>query len=258
MAHLYDPRVLRFGPRVFHQDPHLSRISAIRIPQVVREQIPPTGGGAPPANPPATPPADPPARVFTQAEVDAMIASRGEQWARQNFPDYDKHKKATEELETIRAANQTETEKAIQKAKSEGKTEAEQAAAGALAAREAQYATTLLRAEIKSQAAGLNFADPTDVVALLQSEYLGKVKLDKDGELTGHDGLDERLKKLAKDKPYLVKGAATANGTPIPGGGGGPPGSETPEDKRKAADNNARVLLSGGYGRPVRRVGRTG
>jgi hypothetical protein len=279
MGNLYDHRVLRFGPRAFHQDPHLSRLSSVRIPQVFRSgtggegggggaggqgggQGGGTGSGAGAGTGSGSGQGggtgsggEGAGKVFTEAEVNAMIASRGEQWARNNFPDYDKFKAAATELEQIREANQTETEKAIKKAKDEGKTEAEQAAAGALAARDAQYASRLFKAEIKSQAAGLNFADPADVVALIEGEYIGTIKLTKDGDLSGHEGLDERLKKLAKDKPYLVKGSSggQGGGTPIPGGGGGTGTGNGADDRKAAAARNANALLVGGGGGRVRR-----
>lgn len=113
-------------------------------------------------------------------------------------------KAAKKELDELKAASATDAEKAIAKAKEEGKAEALKAANA-----------RVLRSEIKAAAAG-KLADPNDAVRLLDSD-----------EFTNDDGDvdDKKLKAaidtLLKDKPYLA-GKSRANGD----AGGGPRGKD--------------------------------
>lgn len=113
-------------------------------------------------------------------------------------------KDAQSELERLRQAAMSDTEKAVATAKAEGRKEAL-----------AEVTSRLVRAEVKAAAAG-KVADPDDVAALL-GDLNAYVK--DDGEVDSKS-LASAIDALVKAKPYLA--AAGAKPAPLPGGGAKP------------------------------------
>lgn len=160
---------------------------------------------SPPADPPAppTPPADPP-KMFTQDEVNAILAKN----KRTTPPDdYEDLKAAAAKLAELEAANQTELEKA------------QAAAAKAAEERDAaleEARTTAVRSAVIAAASKAGAVDPDDVFALLKKD---SVTIGDDGQVTG---AEEAVKALLDAKPHLVgKQAPTGSAD---GGAQGPPG----------------------------------
>ncbi len=139
---------------------------------------PPQGGTTPPAG-------STDAKTFTQAELDAIIATR---LAREK-PDPEVLRKAAE-FDKLEAANQTELERA---------TKAREAAEQKAKDANARADRILIRAAIMAEAASQNAADTDTVVALLN----GSDAVTIDGEDV--KGAKEAVAKLLKDKPFLVK-----------------------------------------------------
>lgn len=108
------------------------------------------------------------------------------------------------EFDDLKAAHATDAEKAVLKAKEEGKAEALKTANA-----------RVLKSEIKAAAAG-KLADPSDAVRLLDSDEF----TDDDGEVDDKK-LAKAIEQLLKDKPYLA-GKGRGNGD----GGGGPRGKD--------------------------------
>ena len=112
---------------------------------------------------------------------------------------------ASRELAALRESTASESEKAILKAREEGKNEALKTAN-----------ERLLKAEIKAAAAG-KLADPTDAVRLLDADDF----TDDTGEVDPKK-LNKAIDGLLKDKPYLAgKGLKPAGD-----GGNGPRGGD--------------------------------
>jgi len=122
-------------------------------------------------------------------------------------------------LDEIEAANKTEAER--------------------LAAERDQYAERArkateraVRAEVRAVASTLRFRDPADALRLVDVDEL----VDDDGEVD-EDAVKTALRKIAKDKPYLIADDAPArSGGDMSGGGGkgSDPASMSVEDFRKA------------------------
>lgn len=103
----------------------------------------------------------------------------------------EKDAKATKaELDRIRAEGQTETEKAIAKAKAEGSAEALTKAN-----------ERVLRAEVKAAAAG-KLADPGDAARFLD---LSEFTVGDDGDVDSK-ALGQAIDRLLKERPYLGNG----------------------------------------------------
>lgn len=114
-------------------------------------------------------------------------------------------KTAAEELKALRESTATDAEKAILKAREEGKSEALKVANG-----------RLLKAEIKAAAAG-KLADPTDAVRLLDADEF----TDDNGEVDAKK-LAKAVDQLLTDKPYLAGKGHRPSGD----GGNGPRGGD--------------------------------
>ena len=94
------------------------------------------------------------------------------------------------------------------------KTEAEKA--------RSQARQTKLEADVKLQAAALNFADPADALKMLD---MGSIEFDDSGN---PKGIKEALEALSKSKPYLLK---TASGPGTPPGAGKKTGTTQKNDQ---------------------------
>lgn len=148
----------------------------------------------------------PPAQVEPpKAETDWKAEARKwEDRAKENST-------AAARLADIEKANQTELEKAVEKAKAEGRTEVQTSANA-----------RLVKAEARALAAAAKFRDPADAVAFLK---LSDVKVSDDGEVDSAV-VKTLLDDLAKEKPYLID-----DGKPKPSGDAGqgprPPATST-------------------------------
>ncbi len=158
--------------------------------------VPPASGGTPPAQ---TPPAD---AVALAAELEktraALKAANAESAARR------KKLEAYERSESRSAGGVDEAAgDEIARLKGElaqAKTEAEQVQATAKA--------QAIRHAVETAAAALHFQDPADALTLAD---LSAVKVADDGTVTG---AAEAVKALAGKRPYLLKPAGDALGTP--------------------------------------------
>lgn len=135
-------------------------------------------GGEPNGAPEATE-----GKTYTQADLDRILQGR-----LAKFSDYDQMK---QQLEELRTANQTDTEKAIEEAKKAGAAEAA-----------AEVSQRLLQSEARAIAAELGFHDPKDAHLHVPADIVSDGEVD----LTR---LQEAIEKVAADKPYLVRGART-------------------------------------------------
>ena len=174
------------------------------------EQIvtPPDPGQTPP-------PGGEPPKTFTQADLDRIIKERLTR-EQTRFADYDDLKKAAGELQKLKDAQLSESEKLTKRI-----AELEQVAADREAeaeATEAEVNKKLLHAEVRVLAATLNFIDPEEAWKLAD---LASATFGDDGKI---DGVKKPLEKLAKDKPHLLK-AVTAGGSPP-----NKPGKTAPKD----------------------------
>jgi len=147
------------------------------------------------ANPPQQDQPEKPVKTFTQEELDAIVQQR---LARATPKDYDDLKAKAAKFDELEAGQKSELDKAIARAE---KAEARVHEA------EARANSTLKRAAILTEAANQNSTDPSVVVALLVNSE--DIVITKEGEV---EGAKEAVKKLLKDKAYLVKGASGASG----------------------------------------------
>lgn len=173
------------------------------------------GGGAPPAPPAPTAGEGEGGKTLTQADVDRIVADRVARVERK-YTGHDDLKAKAARLDELEAASATEMEKAVKAARAE----AEQATAG-------RYLSVLRAAEVRAQAAGLQFRDPGDALAQLGAR-LGDVKVGDDGEVDGA-AVAKLLAELAAAKPYLINAqtpppAPSLNGAGV-GNNGTPPAS---------------------------------
>jgi len=111
-------------------------------------------------------------------------------------------KELEEQEDTRKKASMTELEKAQTEAKT---------AADALRTAQEELYNTRVRSAITTEAVRLNFADIEDAYNLSD---LSGIEIGEDGKVTG---AKEVLEKLAKAKPYLIKGNGSP-GTPKAGG----------------------------------------
>lgn len=144
-------------------------------------------------------------KTFTQAELDRVVKERLE-WERGKYSDYDDLKAAAKKLKDLETSQLSETEKRdkriqeLEAAKQKWEAEAE--------TRERGVAERVIRSEVRMVAGVMGFASPDDAYHLAE---LTEVQLDGDGNV---QGVEAALKKLAKDKPYLLKGATAGPGSP--------------------------------------------
>lgn len=168
------------------------------------EGTPPADGqqGDPPDSG-KTPSESKPGRTFTQEELDALVSERLRRESAK-YADYEDLKAKAGQYDESQKAQQTELERAQGELKTE-KERGQQIEANANA--------KLKRASILAEAGVQDAADPEVVVAvILASEASADIAVDKDGNVTG---AKEAVKKLLKEKPFLVKGSST------PGASGG-------------------------------------
>lgn len=156
------------------------------------------------------------AKTFTQADLEHQIGLRLAR-ERAKYADYDELRAKAERLDEIEAANQSELEKAQQRAE-----QAEQA----LEQIKVEMRSTRLRAAIEGAARDLGAVDASDVFALVDKD---QVTVGDDGQVTG---AVEAVKALLEAKPHLV-GNQTAP-APAPGSAdGGPRGSSDRDRPRQ-------------------------
>ncbi len=211
---------------------------------------------------------DPPKTTFTQEELNAARAEERRETERkikqklkdEDYKDYDDLKAKAAELERIKGESASETEKREKAARDAAIKERDDYWEAQLASVRNEANLTLVQAQITAAASGLNFHDTEDAILRL-SDYVNledevaggetEIGFDKDGKIVG---VEAALKKLAKDKPYLIKtvsGSGSAK-TPILGNGGGGGDGEA-QKKESAARNNALQMIQRGQIRPVRR-----
>lgn len=143
------------------------------------------------------PPAD--GKTYTQAEVDKFV----EESKRYRKRAQDAEKKVTE----FERTQMTDKERAEAKEK-EATTRAERA--------EAELAQLRVERAVETEATSQNFTNPSDVMAFLDIKAL---KLDDDGK-PDTNSLKAAVKRVATEKPYLIKGA-TVPGSADGGARGG-------------------------------------
>jgi hypothetical protein len=169
----------------------------------------PTTPPAPPTPPPPqTPPAGNEPGDDGRGGKEAILADLArERDARQ--AEAKRAKQLEAELETLRAGTMSETEKAIEKAKKEGRAEAG-----------AAFNKRLVQAEVRAAAAG-KLADPEDAIRFLD---LDEFKVADEGDVD-KKAITKALEDLVKQKPYLAAGATRPTGDADQGARGGPAGS---------------------------------
>lgn len=162
----------------------------------------------PPGAPVEAPPETPPAKPAATAPPDDGLGDAGKaalEAERRARRDADKALKSVQaELEKLRTANMSESERAVAEARAEGRKEAF-----------AESTSRLARAELRAVAAG-KLADPDDAAALIG---------DLSQFVTASGDVDTKamtsaIDVLVKAKPYLAPQAAKA--APLPGGGATP------------------------------------
>jgi hypothetical protein len=166
------------------------------------EGDPPATGNEPP---PPTEPTSPPATEPPPADPAAEIAKWKAQ-ARKHEERAKANAKAAEELEQLKAQSLSETEKAIEAAKAEGRSEAE-----------TRLRERIILAEVKAR----QTADPQLVAMLVDRSTL---KWDDGGELD-EESLEKAISKVLKERPIL----ATREGVPTPKVPTGARGTEQPD-----------------------------
>lgn len=127
----------------------------------------------------------------TQADLDRIISERLSRAKAAPPADYDDLKSKAKRLDELEAANASELDKAVKKARDEGSSEAT-----------AKANVRLVSSEVRAVAAELGYRDPAD--ALAQYGDLTKVAVtDVDVDTAA---VKARLGEIAKAKPYLLKG----------------------------------------------------
>ncbi|MEU8196345.1 hypothetical protein AB0C10_21415 [Microbispora amethystogenes] len=146
-------------------------------------------------------------KTFTQADLDRVVAERLAR-ERSKFADYKDLKAKASQFDELTASQQTETEKAVAKAREEAKAEAL-----------AEVRRDRVLDKIEVLAAG-RFADPEDAklrLAARLDEFVGD-----DGQ-TDTKAVEGALSKLLTEKPHLAAGGSRR----FEGGGdGGPRGGK--------------------------------
>lgn len=182
-------------------------------------------GGAPGGAPAAQPQAGNDEKTFNQSQVNGIIGAR----LREERQKWEQEQK--DAAETAEAEKRGEYEKVLAKERERAdKAEAERQAA------EQTMRDRIIRAEIRSVATELRFADPADAYRFVD---MAAVTLD---EATGDPtNVKALLEKLAKDKPYLVGGQQ--GGAHIPG----TPTATGLSQEQFRADEERRMRESGRY-----------
>lgn len=193
--------------------PSLGSFSA-REAGVCFEGEPAPGGATPPAaTPPATPapaaaPQDPPATGEPEIGEAGKRAIAAERKAAKEAQDA--LKAAQTELETLKAAGLSESEKAIKEATN-----------AATAAERAKWQTSIRSVRVE---AALRVAGATNETLLdlaLRSDLISALKVDEAGKVTD---LDKAVEQLKKDIPEMFAAAPAAAGGPTRGAQPGAPG----------------------------------
>lgn len=104
------------------------------------------------------------------------------------------------------------------------------------------YRTKAFHNLVKAEAATLRFTDPGDAVKFLDAKLIDE---DDDAKIT------EALKKLATDKPYLLKSDEGNNRKGVPGTKGNNPGGGTDQkaDEEKTKSLNSKFPILGNMAR---------
>lgn len=128
-------------------------------------------------------------KTFTQAELEKHIADRLKR-ERDKYKDYKDLQAAKSELDKIKEAQLTETER-LQKQLAQAEEKAREL--------EVMARERLINSEIVSLAAKANFANPQDAVLLVDRS---DIDLDDEGNVKG---VGDAIKGLIESRPYLVK-----------------------------------------------------
>lgn len=159
-------------------------------------------------------------KTFTQAEVDAIVLKRAERVAADKYSDYADLKAKAARVDELDAANASELEKAVKKAREEGASEVQTKANARLVA-----------AEARALAAEAKFRNPALAIKAVD---LRDVKVSDDGTPDAA-AIKTLLADLAKDEPYLIdEGKTTPRPDPSQGGGGGAPQTKAEEGRAEA------------------------
>lgn len=145
-----------------------------------------------------TPPPAPPEKPAGAAEVD---------WKRESRKHEQRAKQAQDELEKLKAAAMSDTEKATEKAVKE-------ATDAALAEADTRWKTRMVSAEVRA-AAATKLTNPADAMAFIDIESL-KWK----GDELDPESLAQAVDELIKQRPYLALQKKT-DVPPVPAGGRG-------------------------------------
>lgn len=174
-------------------------------------------------------------KTFTQAQLDELIAKRIER-ERKKFADYDEIKaKAAEyeaQLQAQREAEMTEVEKAQEQAK-QFETQLQELTAQLEVERSASHQQAIKNEFIKVASS----ANIIDIDAAMALSDLSAVEIGEDGKV---NGVDDVIKTLVENKPYLVAKKQTQPiGAPTNGGSSGQ-SEKTAEQLLEAAAEKAR------------------
>jgi hypothetical protein len=138
------------------------------------------------------------AKAYTQSQIDSMIEDRIRR-ERAKFGDYADLKKKAAQFDQAAEAAKTDQEKAVEAARKEGAAEAAKV-----------WKHALVQAEVRAQAANLQFHDPADAVVQLQTA-LADVAVTDDGTVD-QESIKKALDDLAARKTYLVGRRGTGAG----------------------------------------------
>lgn len=127
-------------------------------------------------------------KALTQAEVDRIVKERVER-ERAKYGDYSDLKTKAAKLDEIEAANASDLEKAVKKAREEGMAEVQ-----------ATANSRLIAAEARALAAEARFRNPTLAIKAIDTSG---VKVADDGTVDAA-AIKSLLDELAKAEPYLI------------------------------------------------------
>lgn len=157
-------------------------------------------------------------KMLPQEQVNSLLAEQ-KRALREQFKDYDDLKAKAQRLAEIEQANATELEKAIAKARDEGRAEVSQAAN-----------IRLVTAEARAIAAEAKFRNPGLAVKAVD---LSDVKVTEDGSVDAA-AIKARLEALASSEPYLIDEGKTPPPKPDPSQGSGGGGATSKADQGRA------------------------
>lgn len=160
--------------------------------------------------------------IESQEDFDKAVADRLRRQKAQ-YAGHDEYRTKAEKYDQLEASQKTELEKAVDKAKAEGRTEAMSAAN-----------TRLVKAEARAMAAAAKFRDPADAVAFLD---LSTITVDDDGDVNTK-AIESALADLATAKPYLLAGDERAPSFQGGARTGGAAPSGPVEDFKRFLDQN--------------------